>query len=112
MKAPDGLAKKKLDMFSGRETPTVHDVIKPINVGQEDKPSYKIVVHAEPDAEMAEQGTPYFWCILKWGNQGWHNVACNWARTRLEGFLQAETKYELLIKEEQKNKQGDYGAAT
>lgn len=63
-----------------------------------------IVVHTEPDAEMAAHGTPFFWAIHKWSGQVWFNEACGWGKTRLGAFRDAEWKYELLIeKDENRN---------
>lgn len=88
MEAPKGTAKQKLNNARKQSTDNASSV-------QND--TYQIVVHTEPDEEMAAEGTPYFWCVLKWGNQGWHNVRCGWAKTRLGGFKDAEWQYELLV---------------
>lgn len=77
----------------------LHEAVK----ASKARSSYKIVVHPEPDPEMAEQGTPYFWAILKWSGKGWHNVACDWSKTRLGAFRDADWKYDVLMEELSKN---------
>jgi hypothetical protein len=79
----------------------LHQIVKAEKVRKNEN-IHKIVVHPEPDEEMAKQGTPYFWCVLRWSGRAWHNLACNWSSTRLGAFEAAESEYEVLINEEAK----------
>lgn len=99
MNASKSLAQKVLEANTKKDVSTVHEILQNPEISNQ-KGLYQIVIHTEIDEEMAREGTPYFWCVLKWGKDGWHNVRCNWGRTRHDCFVEAEAAYEKIVEEE------------
>lgn len=58
--------------------------------------NHKIEVIPEPDHEMGN--TPYFWCVLTWGEKDWYNNGCGWSETPEKAFKEAKLHYNQLLK--------------
>jgi hypothetical protein len=61
------------------------------------KGTYKIEVIMEPDKEMAEQGTSYFWSVLRYDGDNWYISSSGWSKSPKMAFLDANWQYEILI---------------
>lgn len=56
----------------------------------------KVEISVEPDEEMAQQGTPYSWCLLRynsepdaWEYSSWKVVSSGWAETHEKAYREA-----------------------